>query len=151
MTLDKTLKLEGLKIKNKVRSNFYLSPSFFVTNKDFILCTETFNVYAGYFNIPKGSTFYTEICVNNLVDITNKEEVLAFLTSKKGIRVCFEQFNKQFIRPAKKFLKRYKVFDSELLIDLVKLKMKSKDSFMRFINSTKEKKYISKTSILIFT
>ena len=135
--------------KNRDRVNFYLTPFDFVVAKDFIVSSDGLSIYGGYFDIPRGSNFYTEICVDNLVDVTDPKEVVDYLKSKSGFYKCKEQYNRQFIAPAKKYLKRYKVYDSEILINLVKLKVNSKDKFMKFVNQIKDKSFITKTSILL--
>ena len=135
--------------KNKNRASFYLTPFDFVEAKDFIISSDGLTIYGGYFNIPKHSNFYTEICIDNLIDVTDSKEVVDYLKSKSGFYKCKEQYNRQFIAPAKKYLKRYKVYDSEILINLVKLKVNSKDKFIKFVNQIKDKSFITKESILL--
>ena len=151
MSLKNIFKHKSLELKKKARSEFYIQSKDFLVLKDFKIDTDTLNIYEGYLDIPKGSNFYDEICLQNLIDISNKEEVLRFLKSKEAIKKCLDEYNKQFIKPSKKFFRRYKTFDGELLKDLIKLKVKSKDKYMKFINSIKKKELITKTSLLMFS
>lgn len=128
---------------NKKQDNKLYSEDFEFNSE--IKCSDDLEYFGGLFNLPETNSMLTDILFDRVIDSTNKELSIAFLNSKKGIKIQKGRFRDEYLKPVNKWLRNRNIMNKDFAMSLMRHKVS--DSFSDIVKKLDETKDYSTIGI----